>query len=33
MAQQCPKGFAKLAEWSEPAEGDFFLNYRFRCLQ
>lgn len=34
MASQCPKGFAKLAEWSEPsADGDYFLNYSFRCLQ
>lgn len=34
MAQQCPKGFAKLSEWSEPsADGDYFLNYSFRCLQ
>ena len=31
MARLCPRGWQKLAEWSEPVEGDFYLYYELEC--
>lgn len=32
MAKHCPKGWKKNNEWSVAVEDDFYLHYRFECL-
>ncbi len=32
MAEQCPQGWRKLTERSEPVESDYWLYYTFECL-
>lgn len=33
MAENCPAGFQRIAEWAEPiAEGGFYLYFQFSCI-